>query len=316
MKLEYHRLLKRQLKKYLDDENTTINVSEYFLDAVNEAYLTFETDYHQLDRMLEISSEELFKSNQNLSKVNEELDRFVYSASHDLKAPLTSLMGLVNLSKMDIQNPENTAQYLELMQASIYRLMKVINDLADFSRNERLAIKVKLIDFNTLLTETIESLKFIPNVEKIDFKIDIPQNNTNFYSDLLRLRILLNNLIANSLLYHNFNQATPLVIIEIIYDDKKAVISIMDNGRGIEEEHHKRIFDMFYRASQDSEGSGLGLYIVKGIVDKLQGEIFLDSEHGHGTIFKIEVPNMNYRGTTNNSLVPKILSENAIVRTV
>ncbi len=298
MKLEYHRLLKRQLKKYLGDEDSTINVSEYFLDAVNEAYLTFETDYYQIDRMLEISSEELFKSNQNLTKVNEELDRFVYSASHDLKAPLTSLMGLVNLSKMDIQNPENLAQYLELMQSSIYRLMKVINDLADFSRNERLAVELKLIDFDMLVTEIIESLKFIPNAEKIDFKIDIPKNDITFYSDLLRLRILLNNLIANALLYHNFNQKTPLVIVEIIYDDKKAAITIMDNGRGIEEEHHKRIFDMFYRASNDSKGSGLGLYIVKGIVDKLQGKIFLDSEHGHGTLFKIEIPNMNYRSAT------------------
>ncbi len=297
MKLEYHRLLKRQLKKYLDEENshTNVNVSEYFLDAVNEAYLTFETDYQQLDRMLEISSEELFKANQNLSKVNEELDRFVYSASHDLKAPLTSLMGLVNLSKMDIQNPENVAQYLELMQSSIYRLMKVISDLADFSRNERLAIKLKVIDFSALIHEIIENLKFIPNVEKIDFKINISQKNTTFYSDLLRLRILLNNLVANALLYHNFNQATPIVIIDIICDDKKVGISILDNGRGIEEEHHNRIFDMFYRASNDSKGSGLGLYIVKGIIDKLQGQIFLESEHGSGTFFKIEIPNMAYR---------------------
>lgn len=295
MKLEYNRLLKRQLKKYLDDENATINVSEHFLDAVNEAYLTFETDYQQLDRMLEISSEELFKANQSLSKANEELDRFVYSASHDLKAPLTSLMGLVNLSKIEIKDPESIAQYLELMQSSIYRLMKVINDLADFSRNERLVIEHKLIDFDMLIIEIVESLKFMPNAEKIDFKVDIPKSDINFYSDSLRLRILLNNLIANALLYHNFNQRTPLIIIEIIYDDKKAAITVMDNGRGIEEKHHKRIFDMFYRASNDSKGSGLGLYIVKGIVDKLQGEIFLDSELGQGTLFKVEIPNMSYR---------------------
>jgi len=298
MKLEYHRLLKRQLKKYLDEENSSIQVSENFLDAVNEAYLTFETDYQQLDRTLEISSEELFKVNQNLSKANEELDRFVYSASHDLKAPLSSLMGLVALSKLDIQNPENVAQYLGMMQSSVQRLMKVINDLADFSRNERLGLKLKDIDFHLLISEIIDSLTFIPNVDKIDFKINIQNSSSVFQSDLLRLRILLNNLIANALLYHNFNQDTPLVIIEIICDDKKALISILDNGRGIEEQHHKRIFDMFYRASTDSKGSGLGLYIVKGIVDKLQGEMFLESDYGHGTFFKIEIPNMMYRNAS------------------
>lgn len=296
MKIDYHRLLKRQLKKYLFEEDANAHVPENFLDAVNDAYFTFETDFKQLDRMLEISSDELFKVNQNLGKVNEELDRFVYSASHDLKAPLSSLAGLVELAKIDIQNPENTLQYLAMMHSSIQRLMKVINDLADFSRNERLALKLKPIDFDLLVREIIESLKFIPNVDKVDFKIAIQNNGNNiFESDLLRLRILLNNLIANALLYHNFNQKTPIIIIEIIYDDKKANLSIMDNGKGIEEEHHKRVFDMFYRASQDSRGSGLGLYIVKGIVDKLQGELSLDSDYGHGTCFNITIPNMRYR---------------------
>lgn len=295
LKIEYHRLLKRQIKKYLENENSASVVPESFLDAVNEAYMTFETDYKQLDRTLEISSDELFRANQNLKKVNEELDRFVYSASHDLKAPLSSLLGLIELFKMDIQNPENVAQYLQMMQTSITRLNKVILDLADFSRNERLEIKQKKIEFKDLIQEIIDSLKFIPNVSEIHFKINIQENTTAFYSDSLRLRIMLNNLITNAIVYHNFHQSTPIVIIDIIYDDKRAIIQILDNGRGIAEEHHQKIFNMFYRAAEDSRGSGLGLYIVKGIVEKLNGEIDLDSEHGVGTIFSIELPNMAYR---------------------
>ncbi|MCU0390319.1 MAG: HAMP domain-containing histidine kinase [Thermoflexibacter sp.] len=297
LKSEYHRLLKRQINKYLASETEQANliVTEAFLDAVNEAYLTFETDYKQLDRTLEISSEELFKANQNLKKVNEELDRFVYSASHDLKAPLSSLLGLIKLFELDLGNIDHTQQYLKMMQDSIHRLTKVIHDLADFSRNERLEIKLKRIDFQELVQEIVDSLRFIPNVDKINFKVNIKEHTKEFYSDLLRIRIMLNNLITNAILYHNLLQNTPLIIIDIFIDDKKGSIEILDNGRGIAEEHHKKIFDMFYRASEDSKGSGLGLYIVKGIVDKLQGELILDSEYGSGTIFSIEIPNMAYR---------------------
>jgi signal transduction histidine kinase len=295
LKSEYHRLLKRQIKKHLEDNEEVSIASESFLDAVNEAYMTFENDYKQIDRTLEISSDELFRANQNLKKVNEELDRFVYSASHDLKAPLSSLLGLIELFKMDMQNPENLEQYLQMMQTSITRLNRVIQDLADFSRNERLEVKLKKIDFRNLINETIDNLRFMPNVNKIDFKVNIKESANGFYSDLLRLRIMLNNLITNAIIYHNLSQSTPIIIIEITCDEKKGIIQILDNGKGIAEEHHQKIFNMFYRAAEDSKGSGLGLYIVKGIIEKLNGEIELDSEQGIGTIFSIELPNMGYR---------------------
>ena len=294
--MEYHRLLKRQIKKYFGDKTNDVSLSWSFLDAVNEAYITFENDYKQLDRTLEISSEELFKTNQNLSKVNEELDRFVYSASHDLKAPLSSLLGLIELAKLDIEDPQAMLEYLQMMQRSVIRLMKIIDDLADFSRNERTTVQRNHINFHTVIAEILEDLQFIPHFQQITFLLDIRMETEQpFQTDLLRLRMLLNNLLANALLHHNLRQPTPIVIVEINYDYKKANICISDNGKGIDQHHHHKIFDMFYRASEDAKGSGLGLYIVKGVIEKLQGTIGFDSEPECGTIFNIEIPNMAYR---------------------
>ena len=110
-------------------------------------------------------------------------------------------------------------------------------------------------------------------------------------SDKGRINILLNNLISNAIRYQNPEVLNPIVDVEINMSDTSTGIIVKDNGIGIDKENQIKIFDMFFRVAENSVGSGLGLYLVKEIVDKLEGKINLDSEIGVGTKFSVVIPN-------------------------
>jgi len=234
-------------------------------------------------------AEDLLKAqNEELTKINSELDQFVYSASHDLKAPLMSVKGLVNMIKID-PNKENLDHYLHLIENSICKLDYFINDIIHYSRNSRMEIMPSHIDFHKLVKESIDSLKYMQDAELVKSIINI-NDETPFYSDHSRLLIIFNNIISNAVRYQDKSKESYLKI-DISTFDEKTVIEFEDNGVGIGEEFQENIFKMFFRASYESKGSGLGLYIVKGTIEKLNGKISVQSRLGEGTKFYIEIPN-------------------------
>src|SRR5690606_4594286 len=220
----------------------------------------------------------------------EELDRFVYSASHDLRAPLTSLLGLINIAQTD-RYINGIAEHLELMKKSVFKLDTFIIDIINYSRNARLDLEVEEIDLNTLAVETLENLRYISTADKIDKKINIVQN-VPLYSDGKRLGILLSNLISNAIRYHNLMIPNPFIDVKGKVTKKEVRIDIIDNGKGIGKQYLNNIFEIFFRASDDCKGSGLGLYIVKETVNKLGGEVQVSSEVGEGSTFTIRIPNL------------------------
>lgn len=232
----------------------------------------------------------LKKQNDELIKINAELDRFVYSASHDLRAPLMSVKGLLNMIKLD-PDKTNTGHYLQLIERSVNKLDSFISDIIHYSRNARMEIMPKLINFHELVEESIDSLKFIEGAEKVTSikNIDV---TAPFYSDYSRLLIVFNNIIANAVRYRDVWKEDSFLKIEISAKEEAAIIRFSDNGIGIPEEYVDKVFKIFFRASADSKGSGLGLYIVKGAVEKLEGKIHVDSTLGEGTTFTIEIPNV------------------------
>lgn len=236
-------------------------------------------------------SEDLLKQqNEELIKINSELDRFVYSASHDLRAPLMSVKGLLNMIRRDPEKG-NTNHYLELIDKSVHKLDSFISDIINYSRNSRMDIMPKEISFYELLQESIDSLKFMEGAEKVRSIRNI-QIFAPFYSDYSRLQIIFNNIITNAVRYRDSWKEDSYLKIDISADHEKAVIIFSDNGIGIAEEYQDKIFKMFFRANADSKGSGLGLYIVKSAVEKLNGSITVNSKIGEGTAFMIEVPNL------------------------
>ena len=234
----------------------------------------------------------LHEKNDELKKINAELDRFVYSASHDLRAPLTSLLGLVNVAMLENSNAELN-NYLELMKGSVHKLDDLISDIIHFSRNARLDITPEPVHFENLLQETFDNLKYLPSASEVETIINI-EPYVNFYSDPKRLRILFNNLISNAFRYHDSSKDSPFIKVQVGFAQKHTEIIVSDNGKGIHPEHVDKVFDMFFRATEDSQGSGLGLYIVKETVDKLQGTIHVESVAREGTTFTVRIPNLDH----------------------
>jgi signal transduction histidine kinase len=228
--------------------------------------------------------------NEQLQKTNQELDRFVYSVSHDLRAPLASSLGLVELSKGE-SDIEKLRHYNLLKEKTLRRLDDYVTSLLNFSRNYRVEIGHDEIDFEKIIEESVAFNKPYGNNElKLVVKIDVNQTGV-FIGDSLRLRIVLNNLISNALKYHNENAQEQLIAIAVSTDEKKAILKVRDNGIGIANSKLNKVFDMFYRASETAKGSGLGLYITKEIVEKMGGKITVDSILESGTTFVVELPN-------------------------
>lgn len=224
-----------------------------------------------------------------LKRTNFELDSFVYRASHDLRAPLRSVLGLINLLRIE-ESSQQRDVYLGLMEKSINKLDTFISDLTHFSRNSRLSLNIEKVDFNAIIQDSLGNLRFMENAEKLAIELKIDQN-VDFYSDVSRIGIVLQNLISNSIKYQR-REAGALVSIEVKTSDFAATIIVEDNGKGIEEIYLERIFDMFFRASEESYGSGLGLYITKQVIEKLEGSVKVESEIGVGTTFIIKIPNL------------------------
>jgi len=234
--------------------------------------------------------------NKQLTKLNTELDRFVYSASHDLRAPLASLLGLIDLTSREI-NTTTTQHYLELMSKSINTMDRFISDITEYSRNLRLNTVSNKIDFDKLINESFSHIQYMLP-EAATYKANIT-NKADFYSDYERIRMVINNLISNSIRYKAYGRA-PHIDFTIVTNSKMVKIDICDNGIGIEEKHLNHVFEMFYRATDKNVGSGLGLFIVKETIEKLKGTISITSEINKGTKVHIELPNLKRIAKANN----------------
>ena len=222
----------------------------------------------------------------SLEKTNRELDSFVYSVSHDIRSPLSSIQGILNLMRLD---PENNEKYVALIKSSIDRLENFTGDILDYSRNSRSDLKFKQIDLEELINKSITNLMFLDEEGKISFTTDVALTSP-FYSDEWRIEVILGNIISNAIKYRNPDIENPEVRITARNTSSELSLTIEDNGIGIDKDHLHNIFDMFYRATEHSTGSGLGLYIVRETVNQLEGEVSLTSSPGTGTKVVITLP--------------------------
>jgi signal transduction histidine kinase len=232
---------------------------------------------------------ELVQTNKELSKRNTELDNFVYSVSHDLRAPIASVLGLINLAKSD-KDQTMKRVYLDKIYSSALQQDAFIKEILDQSRNSRLEVKKEEIQFEPLIEETFNQLKFATATGTAVEKIVTVAQSEAFYSDRWRLKVILNNIISNSIRYRNGRD--PVIKVDVKIDNHKAIVEIQDNGRGIPKEHIDKVCQMFYRATDEGAGSGLGLYIVKETIQKLKGDIHIESKEGKGTKIKLEIPEL------------------------
>lgn len=228
--------------------------------------------------------------NRELHKLNAELDSFVYSVSHDLRAPLSSILGLISISKIDKDNT-NLPVYLEKIGTSVQKLDDFIKEIISYSRNVRLKVDVEEIDLRLLIEEVFEGLAYMNTENKIEIIIESSEN-TIFHSDKTRLSVIMNNIISNAFRYYKTYINDSFIKVKIMVGSARATITVEDNGIGIKPDRLNKVFEMFYRATDTGNGSGLGLYIAQESVSKLGGSIKVASEYERGTTFTVTIENL------------------------
>ncbi len=277
----------RYLTKPWDIDDLTMTIKS----AINNFMLKRQN--RDLVINLQRTNEELIKANEDLKQRNKELDEYVYRISHEVRAPISSIMGLFYLLK-NLENSNDTETikyYLNLIEQNINKLDIFIRSVLQYSATKDFEPQIEEINFEKLTNECVK--EFFPQgiSEKIKIRTHI-HISTPFFSDIGLLKTIFRNLLENAIKYAKSNATEHLITIAVDGNDAKASIQFADNGIGIPKQYQEKIFDMFYRANDYSNGSGLGLYIVKLAIERLDATIRLESEEGKGTTFFLEIPNM------------------------
>ncbi len=225
--------------------------------------------------------------NEYLIATNIELDRFVYSASHDLRAPITSLKGLLEIIREE-KDPLEINTYLDYMDQSLNQQDDFIKEIINYSRNKRTDLSVDYIDLRRIVDATIHQHLYMTRLARIEFISELQAEEV--YSDSLRIKIILNNLVSNAIKFSDDQKAHQTITIRSLILQNELRLEVEDNGIGIPPAIKDKIFDMFYVTLHARRGSGLGLYIAKETILKLGGRLELDSEQGRGSCFRVIIP--------------------------
>ena len=227
------------------------------------------------------------KRTKTLQRVNKELDTFLYRSSHDLKRPLSSIMGLANIAKITL-NEEANALFEKTRQTAdeMDRLLQKLITISQINYPEA--------DSDVNFSEIIDSIKdeFKEAIDKsgANVKYNVA-NDLSFHSNTKLMECILRNLIDNALFYSSLSSRnSPEVEVTIIRKEQSIHISVNDNGDGISEEIEGKVWNMFYRGNESSAGNGLGLYITKRAVNALKGTISFETTRGEFTKFNVEIP--------------------------
>jgi signal transduction histidine kinase len=224
-----------------------------------------------------------------LEKKNAELERFTYTVSHDLKSPLITIRGFLGYLEQDAidGNITRLKKDIERITRAAEKMHILLDDLLELSRVGRLINKYERIPFDTIIQDAVLLLEG-PLKEK-DTKLVINQDLPDVYGDRLRLVEVIQNLIENGLTFSK-REIRPEIEVGCLEGDRDPVFYVQDNGIGIDPKYPEKIFDLFEKLDAASEGTGVGLALVKRIVEVHGGRIWVESEPGEGTAFFFTVP--------------------------
>ncbi|NUM31596.1 MAG: hybrid sensor histidine kinase/response regulator [Bacteroidetes bacterium] len=263
-------------------------------------YIQKPWDWDKLKLMMENccdlywKGQELKFKNEELQKANDELNRFIYSVSHDLRSPLMSILGIVQLAKMD---ESTNHEYFNIIENSVNKLDRYVKNIIEYYQNSRSEESIEKADINEMVHDIIDLLR--NQDQNTEFEVqDI--SDSEFAGDAFRLKVVLNNIIGNAIKYKHPEREKHKVTVKIDAKPEIVKITVSDSGIGIDEEHIDKIFKMFYRAqiTNNKQGSGLGLFIVKESLNKVGGDITVTSKLNEGSSFEISIPNKISQYTT------------------
>jgi PAS domain S-box-containing protein len=230
---------------------------------------------------------ELREKEKKLEEANKDLETFIYKSSHDLRSPIASLLGLINVARADITDVK-ALSYLDMVNEVVLRQNKMLLNLIDVMAIRNQKVIARSFEIEPLVTEVLLSLESMEGFNKVKFSVNLKMDKP-MQTDRKLLKTALLQLIENSILYASEHGAETHI--QIACDEQDNILlEVADNGTGIPNESLDKIFDMFYRASFLSKGSGLGLYLAKTAVERMGGRITVSSEERKGSTFFIRLP--------------------------
>ncbi len=225
----------------------------------------------------------------DLVETIQELETFIYKTSHDIRSPIATTLGLINVGRHDLEDNATALRYLDMIKQQTERLDDIVKRLVDITKIRQERKNIQLIDFNALLANIKISLLAQDGADKVKIIFNLNVHEA-FYSDLNLLDTIFRNLIHNAVKYRH-EARNSMVNVSVQSIETGILIKIADNGSGINEQAQKDVFKMFFKGNNLGGGSGLGLYAVKSCVKKLDGQISLRSNPETGTTFTIHLPN-------------------------
>ena len=234
------------------------------------------------------------EAEENLRKINTELETLMYRISHDLKGPVASILGLINIGYMDFHD-EEFRKYLGMLDKSAFQLKRTLDELLNLTRIKQGQIIPEEVLIEEIINDVTEGLKYNEGFSNVEIIVNLNMEH-KVCSDRRLLSSIFQNLLENAIKYRNTSRDRKSWVMITANKIKRGLqVQVQDNGEGISKKLQEKVFDMFYRAHEYSSGSGLGLYIVKNAVEKIKGSITLESTKGEGCRFEVTIPELEQK---------------------
>lgn len=275
-------------KKISEPEEEECWIKFIFSPAVNSEEEIFGVTLN----IQNISSDKLAQTlmqerNESLEIANKELDKVIYSVSHDLRAPVSNVIGLSSLIDYETSLKE-IKEYNSLIQSSMRRMDNFIKNVLAFSKNSKVEPHYQIEDVADLLDGIIQDHSYMKGIGDIQFEMNIECKK--IITDQQRLSVILSNLISNAIKYHDAEKEMQWIKLSCSCDEMNIIFTVEDNGQGIEEENLSQLFNMYYMVNSMDRSSGIGLYILKDTLKLMHGNIEAKSKVGEGSCFTILLP--------------------------
>ncbi len=288
----YQMILEQSMKdkkSIMHKSKTTVKGGEELW--VSSTYTPIFNKEGEVDKVIIIDTDitQLKQTEKSLIQANKDIQAFVHKASHDLKSPLASMLGLID-SARETEDVDRWKRYWDLLKSTGKTMETMLHELLELSKIQKTTPNLEAIDLARLIDKLLQSITFLPGREAVDVQVDLTLIK-EMVTDRNLLFSILQNLISNSIKYRKLDTTESFANVKLETNGHQVQIRVTDNGIGMKAEEAEKAFEMFYRSGTQSTGTGLGLYIVKTAVEKLNGSISMKSIPGEGTTFFIQLPN-------------------------
>lgn len=281
-------MLKSTFSSILSDAARTLNMLVFYFNVISivliMGLMTFISSL--LLKRIRVSGKELYRNNLVLQRKNFELDKFIYSTTHDLRSPVSSLQGLIDI--VESEAPQSITPYLVMMRECIWKQDRFIKEIINYSANQAVNLSLSHINLLELLNEVIDLNQLHFNAIPVKITTDI--RISEIFSDRERLKIILISTLGNAIHYRKTGTEHCLIHLSACMRAENVELTITDFGTGIKEENIPHVFDMFFVTDHINRGSGVGLYNVRETIEKMNGSITVTSVYGKETSFIILLP--------------------------